>query len=105
MPEAARAAGRWVGKARGFITGIKADVKSQMSVAELDELRKLRNDLASAQTNLNKMQQSTTAALNEQVSVQATESESLQINNKVDKKSVEKVDKKSVEKTKTTDQA
>jgi sec-independent protein translocase protein TatB len=37
MPEAARAAGRWVGKARGFITGIKADVKSQMSVAELDD--------------------------------------------------------------------
>jgi hypothetical protein len=43
------------------------------------------------------MQQSATSTLNEQISVQATESESLQINNKVDKKSVEK--------TKTTDQA
>jgi len=97
MPEAARAAGRWVGKARGFITGIKDDVQSQMSIAELDELRQLRNDLAAAQTNLSNMQQSATDTLNEQVSVQATESESLQINNKVDNKSVEK--------TKTTDQA
>lgn len=82
MPEAARAAGRWVGKMRGFITGIKDDVKSQMSVAEMDELRQLRNDLSAAQTNLSKMQHDTTATLNEQVSVQTTASESLQINNK-----------------------
>ncbi|MCK5359146.1 MAG: twin-arginine translocase subunit TatB [Gammaproteobacteria bacterium] len=82
MPEAARAAGRWVGKMRGFVTGIKDDVKSQMSVAEMDELRQLRNDLTAAQTNLGKMQQNATTTLNEQVSVQATASESLKIKNK-----------------------
>lgn len=90
MPEAARAAGRWVGKMRGFITGIKADVESQMSIAELDELRQLRNDLSAAQTNLNQMQQATTETLNEQVSARATESETLQINNKVDNSSAQK---------------
>ena len=77
MPEAARAAGRWVGKARGFITGIKADVASQMSVAELNELRQLRNDLSSAQTELNKFQQKSAETLNEQVPLQATAAESL----------------------------
>ena len=96
MPEAARAAARWVGKIRGFISGVKDGVQNQMSIAELDELRQLRNDLASAQTSLNKMQQSTTQALNEQVPVQATESESLQINKKADNSTVEK--------KKTTDQ-
>lgn len=77
MPEAARAAGRWVGKARAFITGIKADVASQMSVAELNELRQLRNDLSSAQTELNKFQQKSAETLNEQVPLQATAGESL----------------------------
>jgi len=77
MPEAARAAGRWVGKARGFITGIKADVVSQMSVAELNELRQLRNDLASAKTELNKIQQNTSQTMNQQVSMQTSASESL----------------------------
>jgi sec-independent protein translocase protein TatB len=71
MPEAARAAGRWVGKARGMITGIKADVASQMSVTELNELRQLRNDLTSAQTELNKYQHNTVDALNERVPLQA----------------------------------
>jgi sec-independent protein translocase protein TatB len=79
MPEAARAAGRWVGKARGMITGIKADVISQMSVTELDELRQLRNDLASAQTELNKIQHNATETLNEQIPLQATEAEDLPV--------------------------
>jgi len=90
MPEAARAAGRWVGKARGFITGIKADVASQMSVAEMNELRQLRNDLTSAQTELNKFQQKSADTLNEQVPLQATASESIQQNNSSGKKAVEK---------------
>jgi len=79
MPEAARAAGRWVGKARGIITGIKADVASQMSVAELNELRQLRNDLTSAQTELNKFKTSATETLNEQVPLQATAAETLPV--------------------------
>jgi sec-independent protein translocase protein TatB len=71
MPEAARAAGRWVGKMRGFISGVKADVKSHMSVAEMDELRQLRNDLSAAQTNLGKMLNYTTPTLFELVSINA----------------------------------
>lgn len=67
MPEAARAAGRWVGKARRFITGIKQDVSNQLSMDELSELRKLRDELASAQTELNKFQQQASATLNEEI--------------------------------------
>lgn len=67
MPEAARAAGRWVGKARRFITGIKQDVTSQMSISELNELRQLRDDLASAQTELHKFQQQASSTLNEEI--------------------------------------
>jgi len=75
MPEAARTVGRWVGKARRMITGIKADVVSHMSVAELNELRQLRNDLTSAQTELNKFHQSAIESPNEQVPLQAAATE------------------------------
>lgn len=69
MPEAARAAGRWVGKARRFITGIKQDVSSQLSVSELNELRQLRNDLAAAQNDLNQFRQQAAQTLNEEVTL------------------------------------
>lgn len=69
MPEAARTAGRWVGKARRFITGIKQDVSSQMSLDELTELRKLRDDLTTAQTELNKFQQEASSTLNEEIKI------------------------------------
>ncbi|NOY15570.1 MAG: twin-arginine translocase subunit TatB [Gammaproteobacteria bacterium] len=75
MPEAARAVGRWVGKARVMITGIKADVVSQMSTTELNELRQLRNDLTSAQTELNKFKHSAADAINEQLPLQAAVTE------------------------------
>jgi sec-independent protein translocase protein TatB len=69
MPEAARAAGRWAGKARRFITGIKQDVSSQMSTSELSELRQLRDDLASAKTDLGKFQQQASATMNEEIKI------------------------------------
>ncbi len=78
MPEAARAVGRWVGKARGMITGIKADVVSQMSVQELNELRQLRSDLASAQSDLNKFQHTARDTLNEKIPLQANAAEAQQ---------------------------
>ena len=70
MPEAARAAGRWVGKARRFITGIKQDVSSQLSVSELNELRQLRNDLSAAQNDLNQFRQQASQTLNEEVKLE-----------------------------------
>ncbi len=79
MPEAARAVGRWVGKARGMITGIKADVVSQMSVAELNELRQLRNDLTSAKTELNRFKHSATESLSEGFPRQAATTETTNI--------------------------
>ena len=75
-PEAARTAGRWVGKARRFITGIKQDVSSQLSMGELEELRKLRDDLANAQTELNKFQQQANSTLNEEIKMAEPEKQS-----------------------------
>jgi sec-independent protein translocase protein TatB len=75
MPEAARSAGRWVGKARRFITGIKEDVSSQMSLDELNELRQLRNDLTAAKTELGKLQNSAENKLNRSFSTSATDTE------------------------------
>ena len=96
MPEAARTAGRWVAKARRFITGIKQDVASQMSVEELNELRQLRNDLAAAQTQLGELQRSATSTLSSSVSTTAKETEKLQAQTHSNAEKVE---------TRTSDQA
>lgn len=95
MPEAARTAGRWVGKARSFITGIKQDVASQMSVEELNELRQLRNDLAAAQTELGKLQQNATTSLNKSISTSAADTGKLQAQTQ---SGAEKVENKTTDK-------
>lgn len=46
LPEAARAAGRWVGKLRRFLTDVKQDFDRELQTAELDELRKLKQELS-----------------------------------------------------------
>jgi sec-independent protein translocase protein TatB len=100
LPEAARSAGRMVGKARKFIAGVKTDVKSQMSVAELEELRQLRQDLTMAKTELHRVQGSAGNALNEKVPDIAASDEPLAID---DKKPAKPADSK--KKQKSPDQA
>jgi len=43
LPKVARTAGRWVGKMRGFVTSVKADIDQEIAA---DELKKILKDQA-----------------------------------------------------------
>ena len=45
LPEAARTAGRWVGRLRAFIANVQQDIDRQMGSGELEELRRLKDEL------------------------------------------------------------
>lgn len=45
LPEVARAAGRWMAKLRNFVDNVKQDFDREMRSSELDELRKLKQEL------------------------------------------------------------
>lgn len=45
LPEAARAAGHWLGKLRRFVSDVKQDFDRELNTAELAELRKLKQEL------------------------------------------------------------
>jgi len=45
LPEAARAAGYWVGRARRFIASAKSELDQHMQAGDLDELRRLKQEL------------------------------------------------------------
>ena len=45
LPEAARTAGRWVGKLRAFVANVQQDIDRQMGSGELEELRRLKEEL------------------------------------------------------------
>ncbi|MFV1998282.1 MAG: Sec-independent protein translocase protein TatB [Acidiferrobacterales bacterium] len=50
LPEAARAAGRWVGKVRSFVANVKQDIDREIEGGELTELRQLKEELNQART-------------------------------------------------------
>lgn len=50
LPEAARTAGRWVGKLRAFIANVKQDIDREIEGGELTELRRLKDELSQART-------------------------------------------------------
>jgi len=52
LPEAARTAGRWVGKTRAFVRNIKQDLNREMQSHDLAEFRRLQEELASARDML-----------------------------------------------------
>jgi sec-independent protein translocase protein TatB len=52
LPEAARTAGRWVGKARGFVSNIKQDLNRELQSHDLAEFRRLQEELAAARNML-----------------------------------------------------
>jgi len=45
LPEAARAAGRWLGRLRRFVDNVKRDFDRELHSEELMELKKLRQEL------------------------------------------------------------
>ncbi len=48
LPEVARTAGKWIGKARRMVNELKADVKSEMDSTELNQLKNIGQDLKEA---------------------------------------------------------
>lgn len=50
LPEVARTAGRWAGQARRFMQTVKSDFEREMTAADLDQLRKLQQELAETRT-------------------------------------------------------
>ncbi|BAU47249.1 hypothetical protein SVA_0670 [Sulfurifustis variabilis] len=45
LPEVARTAGRWLGRLRRFMTDVKQDFDRELRGTELEELRKLKQEL------------------------------------------------------------
>lgn len=45
LPEVARTAGRWVGKARQFINNVKQDLNSELNSEDLAEFKRLKEEL------------------------------------------------------------
>jgi sec-independent protein translocase protein TatB len=45
LPEAARAAGRWMGQLRRFVASVKQDLDRELRADELAELRRLKDEL------------------------------------------------------------
>jgi sec-independent protein translocase protein TatB len=45
LPEAARTAGLWIGRLRSFISNVKDDLDRELQGGELEELRKLKQEL------------------------------------------------------------
>lgn len=50
LPEAARTAGRWVGKLRAFISDVKQDIDREIENGDLADLRRLKDELSQART-------------------------------------------------------
>lgn len=49
LPEVARAAGRWAGRLRRFVSGVKQDLDRELHQTELSDLHKLRQELDETQ--------------------------------------------------------
>ena len=52
MPQVARTAGVWFGRARRYMADIKADVKREMDGAEMQSLREMKNELLDTRDSL-----------------------------------------------------
>jgi len=52
LPRLARSLGMWVGRARRFMSEVKADINAEISKQDLDSLREIRNDLTQAKRDI-----------------------------------------------------
>ena len=48
LPKVARTAGMWIGKARSMMREVKADIKTEMDAAEMDDLKNIGKDISEA---------------------------------------------------------
>lgn len=52
LPRLARTAGMWAGRARRFMSDVKADISAEMREQDLGALKDIKNDLQQARTEL-----------------------------------------------------
>jgi len=55
LPEVASAAGRWAGKLRRFVENVKRDMDGELRRGELDELRKLQQEISETKDSFQSM--------------------------------------------------
>jgi len=63
LPEVARAAGRWMARARHFVENVKRDMDVELRKDELSELRKVKEQLSETRQLFEQTAHSTLAAL------------------------------------------
>lgn len=63
LPEVARAAGRWMARARHFVENVKRDMDMELRKDELSELRKVKEQLSETRQLFEQTAHSTLAAL------------------------------------------
>lgn len=68
LPEAARAAGRWVGQVRRFISSVQRDLQDELRSEDLREFRRLKDELDEARQALNQASGDLGRTLNERIS-------------------------------------
>ncbi|MCG6976922.1 MAG: Sec-independent protein translocase protein TatB [Acidiferrobacterales bacterium] len=64
LPEAARTAGKWVGKLRAFIANVQQDINQEMDRGELEELRRLKDELNQTRLSIEESTQSVYQGIN-----------------------------------------
>ncbi len=69
LPEAARMAGRWLGRARRFIANVKQDLDKELHSEDLAEFRKLREELDRTRQILQESSSGLLQRLNEEIPV------------------------------------
>ena len=63
LPEVARTAGRWVGKARRFVESVKRDIDQEINSEDLAAFKDMRNELSETRSLLQKSADDTLTSL------------------------------------------
>ena len=67
LPEVARSAGRWVGKARRFVENVKRDIDQEIKSEDLDAFRQMHAELNETRSLLQKSSAETFNSLTRQI--------------------------------------
>ena len=65
LPEVARTAGRWVGKARRFVESVKRDIDQEINSEDLAAFKDMRNELSETRSLLQKSADDTLSSLSQ----------------------------------------
>ncbi len=92
LPEAARSAGQWIGKLRVFISNVKNDLDNQLQSDELEELRRLKNELVQAREVLQQASGDMLSSFTEGIDAQVQEISGLSDSGESDRPEMDFID-------------